>query len=242
MQPVTLAFWSVFALWWLILAVFYLFPGLDIAASRHFFVETVCGTSESAGTICGSFPISENQALEVLRSFYFYLPVLFGLWVIYQLILAWSHHGASYDKKRTNRLLAGLVSLIIGPGLMVNEFLKSTSHRPRPRNTDFFGGDLVFFPAGDFGGACGSNCSFVSGEAAGAGWLFCFALFLIPKKYRPLFMPLLIAISLTMPVMRLAYGGHYLSDILLGWLSSVVVFLGILTLFTKTETKPAPPM
>lgn len=226
-------------LWWGLLALFYMFPGIDITASRNFFVQTICSNGEPAGTICGGFPIAKNKALELLRSVYFYLPVIVGLYVIYKLIAAWSHHGASYDKKLTNRLLAGLISLILGPGLLVNEVLKSISHRPRPRNTDFFGGDLAFFRAGDFGGACGSNCSFVSGEAAGAGWLFCFAVFLIPAKYRPLLMPLFIAISLTMPVMRLAYGGHYLSDILLGWLSSVVIFIGILSLFTKNETKPA---
>ncbi|WP_174801196.1 phosphatase PAP2 family protein [Martelella limonii] len=224
-----------FGLWWVLLAIFWLFPDMDIAASKAFFHQTACQADAVPGRICGSFPIAGDAMLGMLREVIFYLPIILGLTLIYRLILAWSHHGATYDRALAQRLLAGLIALIVGPGLIVNAMLKEISHRPRPRNTDFFGGDLSFVPAGDFSGACGSNCSFVSGEAAGAGWLFCYAIFLLPARFRILLMPPLIALSFASPAMRLAYGGHYLSDITLGWLASVVVFTGTLYLFTRKE-------
>ncbi|MEN9895311.1 MAG: hypothetical protein RIR97_1163 [Pseudomonadota bacterium] len=37
----------------------------------------------------------------------------------------------------------------------------------------------------------------------------------------------LIAISLATPALRVAFGGHYLSDVMLGWLLSPIVFLAL---------------
>lgn len=233
--PLRATFIVLFALWWLLLFFFYLFPGIDIAASRAFFHPVACGGDAAISRVCGSFPISENEILGLLREIIFYLPIILGIGLIWRLVTLRFRHGAMYDKARANRLLAGLIALIVGPGLLVNTVLKEISHRPRPRNTDVFGGPLSFVPAGDFSGACQSNCSFVSGEAAGAGWLFCYAIFLVPARFRLLFVPPLIALSLASPIMRLAYGGHYLSDIILGWLASAVVFTGTLYLFTRKD-------
>ncbi|WP_045682350.1 phosphatase PAP2 family protein [Martelella endophytica] len=238
MPPLKAAFLLLFALWWVILAIFYLFPGLDIAASRAFFITTGCNVDAPAGKVCGHFPIAFNVSLGPLRDFFFWLPVVLGVSLIYRLILVWSEHGKTYDAALSARLKAGIVSLLLGPVLLVNVFLKEVSDRPRPRNTDVFGGLLDFRPVGDFSGACVSNCSFISGEAAGAGWLFCYALFLLPPRYTTLLMPVLIAISLISPVMRLAYGGHYLSDVILAWLSSVVIFVGTLYAFTRGHAHP----
>ena len=85
---------------------------------------------------------------------------------------------------------------------------------------------MDFVRAGSFAGKCVSNCSFISGEAASAGWLLCLLIFIPQPARTGLFLPIL-AISLLTPVMRLAFGGHFLSDIVLGWLLAVVVFAGI---------------
>ncbi|WP_354435611.1 phosphatase PAP2 family protein [Martelella mangrovi] len=156
--------------------------------------------------------------------------------IAYQLIGVWSHHGATFDARQARRLIASLVALFIGPGILVNWILKEISHRPRPRNTDLFGGLHPFVPAGDFSGSCISNCSFVSGESAAAGWLFCYAIFLVPNRLKLLLSPPLIAVSISAPVMRVAYGGHYVSDVVLAWLGAVVIFIGILYLFKEKET------
>lgn len=88
--------------------------------------------------------------------------------------------------------------------------------------TDIFGGTLHFVEAGSLAGKCVSNCSFVSGEAASAGWLLCLLLF-VPKSLRYALVPPVAAISILTPAMRLSFGAHYLSDVVLGWLSSLVV-------------------
>ncbi|MEN9895310.1 MAG: hypothetical protein RIR97_1162, partial [Pseudomonadota bacterium] len=56
-----------------------------------------------------------------------------------------------------------LASWVICTGLIVNLLLKAHSGRPRPVNTDLFGGTEMFMAAGSFGGSCQSNCSFISG-------------------------------------------------------------------------------
>ncbi|CDM57084.1 phosphatase protein [Rhizobium favelukesii] len=85
-------------------------------------------------------------------------------------------------------------------------------------------------------GKCMSNCSFVSGEAAGAGWVFCL-IFLIPQPARSALALPLAAVSFLAPAMRVAFGAHYLSDVILGWLSSIVIFAGLLALTDSPQGK-----
>jgi len=47
-----LLFW----VWWLLLALFRAFPGIDIYFSQLFFVQVACSASAPATEICGSFP------------------------------------------------------------------------------------------------------------------------------------------------------------------------------------------
>lgn len=127
------------------------------------------------------------------------------------------------------RLWISLLSLGIGTGLITNLFLKAHSGQPRPFDTDLFGGKLQFMPAGSFNGACERNCSFVSGEASGAGWLIC-VLFVLPPRYRIWIAPPVILASVATAGLRVAVGAHYASDATLGLLLSITVFLGLLAL------------
>nr|WP_245472168.1 hypothetical protein [Rhizobium jaguaris] len=70
----------------------------------------------------------------------------------------------------------------------------------------------------------------MSGEASSAGWLLCLILLLPPRWRLPLGVPLA-AVSIMMPTMRVLTGAHYLSDAVLGWLSSLVIFAAVLTAF-----------
>jgi lipid A 4'-phosphatase len=56
-----------------------------------------------------------------------------------------------------------ILTLVLGPGLLVNVALKDHWARPRPGMVTEFGGTMVFRPWWDPRGACASNCSFVSG-------------------------------------------------------------------------------
>jgi membrane-associated phospholipid phosphatase len=95
---------------------------------------------------------------------------------------------------------------------------------------------LDFVHAGSFAGKCVSNCSFISGEAASAGWLFCL-IFLIPQPARSALSLPILAVSILIPTLRVAFGGHYLSDAVLGWLSSPVIFLALFALSQTTHSR-----
>ncbi|MDE1997008.1 MAG: phosphatase PAP2 family protein, partial [Rhizobiaceae bacterium] len=143
------------------------------------------------------------------------------------LYLAWRKHRPHWRTPKVDLTISALVSLALGCGLIVNLILKEFSGRPRPRDTDLFGGGLDFVQAGSFAGKCLRNCSFISGESSSAGWLFCLVLLLPPRLRLPLGIPLA-AVSIVMPTMRVMTGAHYLSDAVLGWLSSLVIFAGVL--------------
>ncbi|EWH08218.1 NADH:ubiquinone oxidoreductase, Na(+)-translocating, F subunit [Catenovulum agarivorans DS-2] len=102
-----------------------------------------------------------------------------------------------------------LVSLIIGPGLIVNELIKNNSvGRARPVHIEQYGGDAQFTPAFVYSGYCQTNCSFVSGHAAvgfyfiGLAWLF--------RRKDAFYLGL--AIGILVSFTRIAKGGHFLSD------------------------------
>jgi membrane-associated phospholipid phosphatase len=119
---------------------------------------------------------------------------------------------------------------LLGPGLLVNGILKAFWGRPRPAAVIEFGGTLPFVNWWDPSGACPSNCSFISGEAASAAWLFGPAM-LAPKRWRPLAMSLAAAFFVMTSALRVAAGGHFLTDVVIGGLSSVLVLLALRPLF-----------
>jgi lipid A 4'-phosphatase len=222
-------FVALFCLWWVLLVVFHAFPQIDIAVSRYFFLVGTCKSSHVAADLCGDFPSRQKAFLETLRTIFFLLPYVVAVALLIMLIACYRHRGATFNAIRALNLKIGLASLLLGPGVIVNLILKEHSGRPRPIGTLDFGGTLDFMQAGSFAGKCLSNCSFVSGEAASAGWLLCL-LVLIPQPARAgLLLPVL-AVSILTPLMRLAFGAHFLSDVVLGWLLAVVVFAGVYAL------------
>jgi lipid A 4'-phosphatase len=58
------------------------------------------------------------------------------------------------------------------------------------------------------------------------GWLFCLVL-LAPQPLRSALLPPLAANSLLASALRVEFGAHHLSDVVLGWGSSLVVFVGL---------------
>jgi lipid A 4'-phosphatase len=107
------------------------------------------------------------------------------------------------------------ITLALGPGLLVNVVIKEHSHRPRPFQTQDFGGRWQFRPFGHFDGQCVSDCSFVSGETSSAAWSLAPAL-LTPPPWRAAIVGASILFTAVMAVERVAYGGHYLSDVTFG--------------------------
>jgi lipid A 4'-phosphatase len=101
------------------------------------------------------------------------------------------------------------LSLILGPGILVNAILKNNSiGRARPSQITEFGGQSEFTRAFEYSGACDSNCSFVSGHASmgfffiGLGWLM--------QSKRWFYIGL--GIGVIVGITRIVQGGHFLSD------------------------------
>jgi membrane-associated phospholipid phosphatase len=119
-----------------------------------------------------------------------------------------------------------VATLALGPGLLVNGVLKEVSHRPRPEQTQQFGGPWPFRPYESFDGACRSNCSFVSGEVATAAWTLAPAL-LAPLLYRHWAILASLLFTAAVARLRMAFGGHYFSDVALAALFTTLIVLAV---------------
>jgi lipid A 4'-phosphatase len=112
-----------------------------------------------------------------------------------------------------------IATLALAPGLMVNALLKDHWGRPRPIDVVQFGGDQQFMAWWDPRGACPDNCSFVSGDVAGAFWTIAPAA-LAPPQWRALAYGGALALGTGMAVIRVMAGGHFVSD---------TIFAGVFT-------------
>jgi lipid A 4'-phosphatase len=114
-----------------------------------------------------------------------------------------------------------ILTLALGPGLLVNGVLKEGWARPRPGMVTEFGGEYAFMPWWDPRGTCDSNCSFVSGETSSAVWLAAPAM-LAPPPWRYLALAAVGIYGSVMAFIRMMAGGHFLSDVIFA-----VIFTGL---------------
>jgi lipid A 4'-phosphatase len=122
----------------------------------------------------------------------------------------------------TRPVLFLALTLALGPGLLVNGILKEHWSRPRPGEVVEFGGTLPFMPWWDPRGRCDQNCSFVSGETAGAAWTVAPAL-LVPGALRIVALGAAGVFTAAIGGLRLAFGGHFASDVVFAVLLTLAV-------------------
>ncbi|SOB94870.1 phosphatase PAP2 family protein [Rhodobacter maris] len=197
------AYWLTFG--WLAAAILFRhFPGTDPAVTGLFY-------RPGAG-----FPIARIEALSLLREGLWNAAL--GVFVLSAIALVWTWRG---------RVLAGLGAdrwgiifwlFLLGPGVIVNLWLKNLSGRARPDQTTLFGGEATFSLPGDFTDQCARNCSFVSGEVAAATAL-ALALFLLSAPWgerwsvaRKALRLLALAIPVFVMLQRVGSGRHFASD------------------------------
>jgi lipid A 4'-phosphatase len=191
----------------LTLGVFAIWPELDLAGARYFYHG-------------GGF-FGRDSFQRFARDFFRVTPFVVlaayaALWLAARLgvRLRWAPSGRA--------LIFLIATMVIGPGLIVNLGLKDHWHRPRPAQTQDFNGPNPFRPWYDDNGACKKNCSFVSGEAATGFWMVAPASVLPPPWRGPAIVGAF-AFGFGASLLRLAFGGHYLSDVLLGGLITLIV-------------------
>ncbi len=119
------------------------------------------------------------------------------------------------------------ICLGVGPGLVANVMLKDQWGRARPKHVVEFGGSKTFTPPILFSKECRRNCSFVSGEASSTYIPFYAAAALMPQNA-----VVLVAAGTVMGLaagaVRMAQGGHFLSD---------VIFAGVFMALTVLVTR-----
>lgn len=132
--------------------------------------------------------------------------------------------------------------LILGAGLIVNVALKDHFGRARPRDIAEFGGSEQFTPAFVISDACDRNCSFSSGDSAGA--FFALAFVLMASRKRAI-TTAGVGFGVLVSASRIASGAHFFSDTVVSFFVMLMVadFLKYHMLGPEPEPlepKPAP--
>lgn len=200
------------------LILFALAPGLDLAAAGAFYGP--------AGFV-GRSPMGEAARMAFYVAPFVILVGALGLWLAGRM-------GWTRPRLGGAAALWLAATMALGPGVAVNLILKDHSHRPRPAHVTQFGGKAEFRPVGRFDGACAANCSFVSGEAAAAAWTLAPAL-LTPPPARAAWVAASLVFAAATGALRMAFGGHFLSDVALGVLICVLIVLATRPLFLRGE-------
>jgi len=194
----------------LISALFVLFPEIDLAVSQFFFTPSVGFEAKGAG-------------IERL----IYRSVGFLLVVGNTGLIAWWLSARFLSRLRiqcTTKDLAFLLLLLaLGPGLIVNGLLKGNWGRARPIDLMQFSGSDRFTAA--FVLSDQEGRSFSSGHtAASAYWIV--VVFLIAPQ-RIWLLGIAIAYSLAVSWMRIAVGGHFLSDVVTSYFIVAILALAL---------------
>lgn len=192
---------------------FGLFPGLDLAAARPFYLVHDSHGNMFAWRIAPHLLFLHNVALKA--GFVLVAPAVVAL--IVKLVAP-----------RTKMLISGraivflISTMLLAPGLLVNVVLKDHWGRPRPIDVTQFGGEQHFVAWWDPRGDCPNNCSFVSGDVATTAWTFAPAA-LVPPPWRALAYGAALALTIFMAAIRIMAGAHFPTD---------TIFAGIFTFLT----------
>ena len=174
-------------------------PQLDLSITGLFY-----------DTALGGFPVAQWDIVKEIYHLFGKLHIITAL-LLLVLTIYFSLNKHLLNRKRSAYLLC---VLLLGPGLIVNLWLKDNSiGRARPREVVEFGGQSAFTPAFYNAHACDKNCSFPSGHAA-CGFYF---IALAWAFHRRDLLLLGIALGSLLGLMRIAQGGHFASDVLVSW-------------------------
>ncbi len=182
----------------LLLLILAVFPELDLWVSAALY-------DPSAGFFWGTMP--------VCRGLYASVEWLVPIWIA----LCVGALGVAAARKQSvftlkwRAWLFLILSLAIGPGLVVNTIFKDHWGRPRPDMVREFGGEMPFRPFWKPSSDCDQNCSFPSGHAAMAFYTMSPG-FVSPRHRRRIFLTGF-TYGLLVSVVRMAQGGHFLSDV-----------------------------
>ena len=127
------------------------------------------------------------------------------------------------------RQLVRVLVVVLGVGLFVHEALKNRMGHPRPEQVVQMGGAAPYVPVYTVSHWCQSNCSFVSGHAA-IGFSVLGLGMWAPLRQRRRWWLAGMALGGGIGWVRIAQGGHFLSDIVFAglaiWGSAILIRQG----------------
>lgn len=193
------------------IAVIAVFPEDDLVVTRWFF------------TPGRGFWLADHGWARFLRHVSMWPTVALGIAALVSLVQhVIAPRTRQFMRARTALFLTATV--LAAPVILVNGILKEHWDRARPVHVAEFGGPGSFTPwwqPGD-GRSCTTNCSFISGESSGAAWLAAPAL-LAPPALRPAVLAGVAAYTAVISVLRIGFGGHFLSDTLIAILVTLLI-------------------
>ncbi len=130
-----------------------------------------------------------------------------------------------------------MVTMLLSAIIISNVIFKGHWGRPRPVVVTEFNGPLEFKAWWDPRGACPKNCSFFSGEGATAFWTYAPAA-LTPPQWRPIAYVAATAFGLATGGLRMAFGGHFFTDVLFSGIASfLVIWLAYALIYRWPSTR-----
>lgn len=179
--------------------IFLVFPHLDVAIAGLFMLDS--------GGFVFNYP-GIGWDFRNLFNVMFWISILCALLGTGLALKGWKLFGLGFA-----RWFFLACCLALGPGITANVLLKDNWGRARPFHIEQFGGKQSFTPPLLRSGECRRNCSFISGEASSIFMVF-FALSLMLPTVSGRLMLAGIAGGLAAGLVRMAQGGHFLSDVI----------------------------
>ncbi|MBQ3033673.1 MAG: phosphatase PAP2 family protein [Deferribacterales bacterium] len=176
------------------------FPQVDIYISNIFF-----------DSVSGFYMNDSPAAMTVYNAVNYVTMVIVSAYVILLAADFFLKKNLFGIKRKT--LVFLLVTLILGPGIIVNAVFKENVGRPRPEAIIEFGGTDTFVGPFTLSNACESNCSFPSGHAALGFYFMAFGL-IAAKAMRKKLLTLGFIIGVIVSLTRIVQGRHFFSDTL----------------------------
>lgn len=181
------------------------FGDIDLRISRLFFD--------------GEFYLAHQAGIRLLHHSvrYFIIVSILSVLAIYLVNRLGGFRLLGIDGRKVSYLF---LVLIVGAGLIVNAGLKDHFGRARPRDLEEFGGSERFTPAFLVTGDCDSNCSFSSGDSAGAFFSLAFVTAFGRKRAIAI---AAVGFGVLVSASRVASGAHFFSDTLVSYFVMLIV-------------------
>lgn len=194
-------------------AIFVAAPSLDLRVSGWFYRQDL------------GFYLGKTATVVLMRNIGIWITVATIVGLI-ALAIWWQMRPDAMQKWHSVRPRADwwfiAIGMALGPGLLVNLIFKPIWGRARPVHIREFGGLDQFTAAWQIAGQCKWNCSFFSGEAAASAFVLAFG-FVVPPAWRVATFLFGVAVTAIVSYARIAAGGHFLSDVVTGWVMMLLM-------------------